>query len=113
MKDLNLQFRPVAEFLLDFIHKSPSFSLEFVGDKDGFKLYKYKCEFILARMLFTLYRVTLVDVDIFVNFDSSYTELRLLFDVHAGFPHTRVECTISDCNVFNLKCHYINSDNNE
>lgn len=113
MKDLNLQFRPAAEFLLDFIHKSPSFALEFIGNKDGFKAYKYKCEFILARMIFTLYRVNLIDVDILVNPDSSCTELRLIFHAHFGFLSICFECTISDCGNFSSRYRYIDNDGND
>lgn len=114
MKDLNLQFRPAADFLLDFIHKSPSFVLEFVGNKDKFKVYKYQCEFVLSRMIFTLYRVNLVDVEILVDSDQSYTELRLSFHDDTVFPPICFECTICDCGEFLSKYHYIDTnDNNE
>lgn len=113
MKDLHLQFRPLAEFLLDFIHKSPSFTLDFVGEKGEFKLYKYRSDFVLTRLLYTLYRVDFVDVDIYINSNSTYTKLHLFFDVHSVFPSVRIECTISDCDVFNLKYYYINNDDNE
>lgn len=110
MKDLDLQFRPVAEFLLDFIHKSPSFALDFIGDKNQFKVYKYKCDFVLVRLLYTLYRVDFVDVDIYINPDSCYTKLHLFFDVHTIFPSIRFECIISDYDVFNSKYYYIDND---
>lgn len=113
MKDLNLQFRPAAEFLLDFIHKSPSYVLEFVGYKDKFKVYRYQCSFILSRMIFTLYRVNLFDVEILVDSDSSYTELRLSFHDDTFFPPICFECTICDCGEFLSKYHYIDSDDND
>lgn len=113
MKNLDLQFRPVADFLLDFIHKSPCFALNYVGDMDNFKVYTYENKFVLTRLLYTLYRVDFVDVDIFVNSSSSYTKLRLLFDVHTTFPSIRFECTICDCGEFLFKCYYIDNDDND
>lgn len=96
MENLDLQFRPVAEFVLDFIHKSPTCALISEGTEGDFYKYSYDDDFILKRLLYTLYRVDFVSLDIFVHYKSSYTQLHLVFNDDNVFPSERVECNIAD-----------------
>lgn len=107
MENLDLQFRPVAEFMLDFIHQSPHYALNSEGREGNFTRYSYNEDFVLTRVLYTLYRVEFVSLDIYIDYETACTKLRLVFDVRTSFPFMRIECNISDGNVFNLKYSYI------
>lgn len=106
MENLDLQFRPVAEFVLDFIHKSPTCALISEGTEGDFYKYSYDDDSILKRLLYTLYRVDFVSLDISVNYKSSYTKLCLVFNDDNVFPSERIECHIADVGKFSIQASY-------
>lgn len=106
MENLDLKFRPIAEFVLDFIHKSPTYALSSEGSEGEFERYAYDNNFVMGRLLYTLYRVDFVRLDIYINRKTSYTKLCLVFNDDTVFPSLRIECNISDCNQFNLEYTY-------
>lgn len=106
MENLDLRFRPVAELVLDFIHKSPSYALSYEGRDGNFKKYSYDNGFFMTRLLYTLYRVDFVSLDIYINSETSCTKVCLVVEDYTVFPSLRIECSISDCNQFNLEYIY-------
>lgn len=106
MENLDLQFRPVAEFVLDFIHQSPAYTLSSEGCEGDFTKYSYDNNFVMRRLLYTLYRVDFVCLDIYINRESSFTKLCLVFNDNSVFPSLRIECSISDSKQFNLEYSY-------
>lgn len=106
MENLDLQFRPVAEFVLDFIQKSPTCALISEGTEGDFNKYSYDSDLVLRRLLYTLYRVDFVSLDIFVNYKSSYTKICLVFDDDNVFPSERIECHISDVDKASIQASY-------
>lgn len=107
MENLDLQFRPVAEFMLDFIHQSPHYALDSKGREGKFTRYSYNEEFVLTRVLYTLYRVEFVSLDIYVDYEAACTKLRLVFDVRTSFPFMRIECNIADGFQTSIQSSYI------
>lgn len=106
MENLDLKFRPIAEFVLDFIHQSPAYALRYEGREGNFTKYSYDNGFFMTRLLYTLYRVDFVSLDIYLNFETSYTKLCLVVEDHTVFPSLRIECSLSDCKQFHLKYVY-------
>lgn len=106
MENLDLQFRPVAEFVLDFIHQSPTYALSSEGCEGDFTKYSYDSNFVMRRLLYTLYRVDFVSLDIYINRETSFTKLCLVFNDNNVFPSLRIECSISDCHQFHLEYSY-------
>lgn len=106
MENLDLQFRPIAEFILDFVHHSPTYALISEGREGNFTKYSYDDEFFMRRLLYTLYRVDFVSLYIYVNRESSYTKISLVFNVDSVFPSLRIKCSISDSKQFHLEYSY-------
>lgn len=106
MENLDLQFRPLAEFVLDFIHKSPTCALISEGTEGDFNKYFYDSSLVLRRLLYTLYRVDFVCLDIYVNYKSSFTKLHLVFNDDNVFPSERIECDIDDVGRASIKSSY-------
>lgn len=111
MENLDLKFRPVAEFVLDFIHQSPIYDLIPEGCKGDFKKYSYDSDFVLRKLLYTLYRVDFVSLDIYVHYKNSYTKLCLVFNDDSVFPSMRIECNIADCCRASIKSSYVSRIN--
>lgn len=107
MENLDLKFRPIADFVLDFIHRSPAHVFIFKGREGDFTKYSYDDNFFLGRLLYTLYRVGFVSLDIYINRETSFTKLCLVFNDNNVFPSLRIECSIADCNQFSLKFSYV------
>lgn len=107
MENLDLKFRPIAEFVLDFIHQSPTYALNFEGFEGNFTKYSYDNGSFMTILLHTLYRVNFVSLDVYVNFETSYTKVCLVLKDLTVFPSLRIECSISDCKQFHLEYSYI------
>lgn len=106
MENLDLKFRPVAEFVLDFIHQSPDHVFVLKGREGDFIKYSYDDSFVMSRLLYTLYRIGFVSLDIYINREIPLTKLCLVFNDNNVFPSLHVECSISDSKEFHLKCSY-------
>lgn len=110
MENLDLKFRPLAEFVLDFIHRSPAYTFRSEGCEGDFVKYSYDDEFVIRRMLHTLYRVDFVSLDIYIIHKKSYTKLRLVFNDNNVFPSLRIECNIADGFHPSVEFSYIDND---
>ena len=51
MENLDLKFRPIAEFVLDFIHQSTAYALRYEGREGNFTKYSYDNGFFMTRLL--------------------------------------------------------------
>lgn len=106
MENLDLKVRPIAEFVLDFIHHSPTYALSYEGREGNFTKYSYDNGSFVTRLLYTLYRVDFVSLDIYIDFGTSCTKLCLVVEDHTVFPSLRIECSITDSKQFHLAYSY-------